>query len=257
MFPLLFRTDLGFVYTFTVVWLVGLMFAAWMIFRQSPRLKGWDGFLAAAVGALAVGRLQFVWQNSEWFAENPAVRWSWQQGGHGYAGAVLGALLALFIWSKSTNSPLQKQLAVLAPAVPLLHFVGWLACYFDGCGYGAQAFIGWATAELPDNFGLMAVRYQTQLLGMAIALIVGAPFWVPLFKKTTSDSTNKSPIIFWGLLLILASTNAIITTWQGNTVPLLFDYRSDMILALAIAAVAFIAIVLNGTRNLGQQNQMG
>lgn len=260
MFPHLFRTDLGFVYTFTVVWIVGLILASWMIVRQSPRFKGWDGLLVATIFALAGGRMQYVWENSEWFIENPAMRWSWQQGGHGYGGAILGALLGLLIWSALTNSSFAAHVSYLTPAVPLLHLAGWVACYFDGCGYGATSFISWATAELPDNFGLMAVRYQTQLLGIIFALLIGIPFWIPILGRN-SNPAPSSTLSFWSVLLIFASLRAIITNWQGSTVPILFGFRSDMVLAFAVTAVALtgliLTIILNGRANLGTPKQMG
>ena len=135
MFPLLFRTDLGFIYTFTVVWLAGLFLSASIIWRNSSSSRiWWDGMLVSVLGALILGRIQFIWENAEWYAENPAARFEWQQGGHGYAGAILGAIIALYLWKFITKHPIQPFLNHLIPVIPLLHFAGWTACYFDGCG---------------------------------------------------------------------------------------------------------------------------
>ncbi|MEM8857363.1 MAG: hypothetical protein AAGD96_03530, partial [Chloroflexota bacterium] len=81
MFPILFRTDFGFVYTFTAVWLVGLAICGLLIWWQDKSFKRWTILLTAVIGALLLGRLQFVLQNNEWFTENPAERWSLFQGG--------------------------------------------------------------------------------------------------------------------------------------------------------------------------------
>lgn len=248
MFPHLFRTDSGFVYTFSAIWLLGLSISLLIVLRRNPGFNGWDGLLTAGILALGLGRFQFVLENAEWFAENQAARWNWLQGGHSFAGAALGALIGLYLWSYATQNNLRPMLSALAPTVPLIFFTGWLACYFDGCGYGAQTFPSWATAELPNNFGLMAARYQTQILGMITALAVGFPLWISIREN---NGRRYAPHHFWGSLTVLAAIRALIYLLQGNTVPMLGQNRIDLLLALAVAA---LAIVLRATKYLGHSN---
>ena len=237
MFPILFRTDFGFITTFSAVWLSAIIACIWLLWRRHPSYTGWDALIASVVGALILGRAQFVWENAEWFAENPAARWNIFQGGHSYAGVILGALLGLSLWAIVTQGDRKQILAPLTLCLPLLHFAGWAACWFDGCGYGESAFIGWSTAELPNNFGLMAVRVQTQLFGMLLALIVGLVIWWMFRSTLDREPTTKH---FWFCLAIFSISRAAIYQWQGNTVPLWGNIRSDMVLTALIGLFAVL-----------------
>ena len=240
MFPYLLRTGSGFIYTFSAVWLVGLLLSAWIVYRRNRNFGRWDGLLAAVVCALLLGRFQFVWQNGEWFAENPAERWNFAQGGFGYAGAVAGALVGLVIWCWITRNKIRPQLVGLIPALPLLYFAGWLACWFDGCGYGAKTFIGWYTAPLPDNFGLITVRYQTQLAGMLLAILVGLMLY--LWFRQAPNRFN-SPATFWVAFACLVAIRAGLYLYQGDSPPLIGSLRSDLAFASAILVVSLFCLV--------------
>ena len=239
MYPILFRTEFGFVYTFTAVWLLGLVLSVLSIWWQDKRFKLWDHLICATCGALVLGRAQFVLQNGEWFVENPAERWNLFQGGQAYAGVILGALLGFWFWTRVQGTNLRPMFALLAPSIGLLHFIGWLACWFDGCGYGDQTFLAWYAAELPNNFGLMAVRYQTQLAGMCLALlllfILIAIRWqkigrLPMFR----------PSDFWWSLAFMSVCRGIIYYWQGDDVPMWGNLRIDMLLAFWFAIMSLI-----------------
>ncbi|MEM9776051.1 MAG: prolipoprotein diacylglyceryl transferase family protein, partial [Chloroflexota bacterium] len=218
MFPILFRTEFGFIYTFTAVWLVGLFGCILIIWWQDKEFTHWDHLLAGVVGALLLGRVQFVLQNGEWFAENPAERWSIFQGGHGYAGTVLGAAFGLLIITLAKRTNFRQTITLLALTVGPLHFVGWLACWFDGCGYGLQAFIGWYAAELPNNFGLMAVRYRTQVAGILSAAVFTL-LLVLVRRRITGRWLSLTAADFWLSLACLAAVRGIIYPWQGDIVP--------------------------------------
>lgn len=222
------------------MWLLGLLVTAGIIYRRHQQFKGWDGLLTAGVCALLLGRMQFIWQNGEWFAENLAERWNIGQGGFGYAGAVAGGLIGLTAWGWLTRNELRPLLVALIPAVPTLHFVGWLACWFDGCGYGAKTFISWYTAPLPDNFGLIAVRYQTQVAGMLCALLVGIMLFL-WFRRTPSRFSHAAT--FWYALACLAAIRTGLYLYQGDTAPLIGRFRGDVVLAATLAGLALLGFV--------------
>lgn len=240
MFPYLLRTDSGFIYTFTAVWLIGLLLTMWVGYQRNRAVVGWDNFLFAIVCAFLLGRLQFVWQNREWFAENSAERWNLAQGGFGYAGALAGALIGLATWCWITRNEIRPLLVALIPAVPLLHFVGWLACWFDGCGYGAKTFIGWYAAALPDNFGLIAVRYQTQLAGMLLAILVGLMLLL-LFRQ--APNRYDSPSTFWYAFACLVAIRTGLYPYQGDSPPMIGSFRSDLAFASAILAFSLFCFI--------------
>jgi phosphatidylglycerol:prolipoprotein diacylglycerol transferase len=244
MFPYLLRTDSGFIYTFTAVWIFGLALAGGSIYYSKRQFNGWDGLLAAGVSALLLGRIQFVWQNGEWFVENPAERWNVAQGGFGYAGVIFGGLLGLFLWGLLTQNKLRPILISLIPCVPLLHFIGWLACWFDGCGYGAKTSISWNAAPLPDNFGLITVRYQTQLGGMLLAVFAGTIFflcWRFWFQNEPLQFSKAA--VFWLALTVLSATRTVSYVYQGDTVPLFGALRADFVFALVVTIFSLTVLI--------------
>lgn len=250
MFPILFRTEFGFVYTFTAVWLLGLALSGAIIWWQDKKFDLWDHLLIAVTGGLLFGRMQFVVQNSEWFAENPAERWNLFQGGHGYTGVVLGGLIALWLWTQLKGTAIRPILIMLAPSVALLHLVGWLACWFDGCGYGAPTFIGWYSAELPNNFGLMLVRYQTQLAGALLAGLFGAGLLWRRWQQTGKWLQFK-PSDFWLSLSAMGAGRGLVYLWQGDVTPMWAGLRIDMLMAFLIAIVSLILFGLERIKDKG------
>ncbi|MFK7801165.1 MAG: prolipoprotein diacylglyceryl transferase family protein [Anaerolineae bacterium] len=243
MFPYLLRTDSGFIYTFTAVWIVGLLFSAWLIYQQDNKFAGWDGLLAAGVVGLLCGRLQFVWQNGEWFSEQSAERWNLLQGGFGYAGVILGGLIGLFLWSLITRFPLKSTWIMLASVMSLLYFTGWLACWFDGCGYGANTFINWYAAPLPDNFGLITVRYRTQLAGMLLSIVVS--LWLA-YRHYIVEKRIQQAAMFWLLLGLFSAGRIAIYQFQGDDVPQFGQFRADVVFATIIVLLSLVMIIGEG-----------
>src|SRR5690606_34835067 len=127
-----------------------------------------------AAGALLAGRVAFVRLNAAYFAENPFEAWQVWLGGLNYHGALLGGLAGLWLWARITRRPFYRYAGLLATGIALLSAFGWAACRFEGCAYGLPAPLGLLTADLPDNLGVFAVRYRTQLFGFLGSLAVFA-----------------------------------------------------------------------------------
>jgi phosphatidylglycerol---prolipoprotein diacylglyceryl transferase len=240
MYPILARLPNAFLYSYTAVFALALLgTAAWNAWRATPALAGWwDGLLAAVAGGLMGGRVAFVLGNWDYFAENSAVIWRMGQGGLGYFGVVYGALVGLWLWGWWHKRPLTPYLDFWAIPLLLLHAAGWLACYLHGLAYGRSApLAAWYTAVLPDNFGVVDVRYPVQLWGIALyVLAVLATYLWP-------------PMRHWGYSLAVATLlHALLTLWRGDPMPIWLGYRADMWLGLGTAvwgasASRFMSIV--------------
>ncbi|MCP4358743.1 MAG: hypothetical protein GY796_12055, partial [Chloroflexi bacterium] len=135
------------------------------------RLSDWvDGWLIIMVFAWLGARSGFVAANWEYYQLRPSEIWLLWDGGLSYHGALLGGCIGLGLWCIWGKRPWFPYAAQFAPALALISAFGWAACWFDGCAYGLPTTLGPLAADLPDEFGVFAVRYQTQLLGIILSL---------------------------------------------------------------------------------------
>lgn len=238
MYPILFRTQWFFVYSYTAAFAVGIFISllglAWREGRGA--LARWqDGLLAAGVGAILLGRVTFVLTQLDYFRERPEELWQPWQGGITYHGALLGGLVGLWLWSRVGQRPLLPLLDALAPALALLVSFGWVACWLEGCAYGAETFIGPFSADLPDSFGVFAVRYRTQLFGVLLGLVVfGLAVW---FQERIRDARS-----FLTTLLLLSLAQGALTLLRGDAVLMLGSVRIDTALNLLFALIALVLL---------------
>ena len=236
MSDILARYGPFFLYTYSVVlWLgagAALGLAAALARPRGPR-DWFDGVLAAAAGAVLAGRGIFVRLNAEYFAENPSETWQLWLGGLNYHGTLLGGLVGLWLWARLTRRPFYPYAALLSPGMALLAAFGWAACSFEGCAYGLPTAPGLLTADLPDNLGVYAVRYRTQLFGALGSLAV-------LILSLGAWRRARPARLFWGTLAGLSLVHAAVALGRGDPSPLVFDLRLDLSVDLAISAVAAV-----------------
>ena len=240
MYPILGRYGPFFFYTYSAVMGLGLLAAlglmAWQERRQLAA-AGWQNSLLLALPAgLIGGRLAYVAANWPYFQAHPAERWFVWRGGLSYHGAVLTGLLVLALWAWRNGRSPASYAGRLAPAAALWSTCGWLACWFEGCAYGRETFIGPLSADLPDSYGVFAVRYQTQLLGMALSLATLALLWRLRHLQPASS--------FWLALFLLSAGRFLVSFFRGDAVPVLAGVRLDTILDGALAGSALAAIGL-------------
>ena len=245
MYPILARLEAFFVYSFTAVFAVGLIIGSIMTYRQNRRqmLAGWqDGGLVALFCGWVGGRLSFVLLNWDIFATRPSDIWQLWRGGLTAYGSLFGGLLGLAIWCWRGKRPFLSYAALFSPALWLLIVTGWAACWAEGCAYGATTTLGPLAANLPDTFGIFAVRYQTQLLGICLNLL--ALILVLLWQKRGSNGR------LFPLTLLLANLiHFALTFLRGDAAPVLAGWRLDSWLALFFAIVGLILLQYGRLQN--------
>ncbi len=232
MHPILTRLGPFFVYSYTTVFTLGLM-ASWLITQKQAVQKPLPGWQDAALTTLFAGwlgaRLGFIGLNWGYFAERPSELFRLWQGGLTPYGALAGVLFGLWLWCRWGKRPFLPYATLFSPALLLLSATSWAACWAEGCAYGTETTLGPFAANLPDSFGVFAVRYQTQLLGIGLNLLLLTPlaYW-PAGKLA-------NPAIF---PLTLLATNLVhfgLTFLRGDAAPLLLGWRLDSWLALLFA----------------------
>ncbi len=252
MTPILGRFGPNLLYSYTIF--IGLGIAAGLGVtavraRRLPLPDWFDAALAGLSGGLIGGRAGFVISQGAYFAERPSAIWQLWQGGYTYHGALFGALLGLALWCIWQKRRFAAYADLFAPGIALGQAFGWLACWFQGCAYGKETTLGFLATAVPDEYGLFAVRYATQLLGLAWALIVFA------FALLTA-SRWRSGQLFWATLALLSLGYAALGLLRGDPVLFFGSMRLDFVLnstlvLISSAMVYFYRPGLNPSPEIG------
>lgn len=249
MAPIWGRYGPFFLYGYSVVLGLGVMAAlavtAWRARRKDtlpnplPLGEGtgaWlDGALTAAGGALVGGRAVYVWLNAAYFAENPTETAQVWLGGLNYHGALVGGLAALWLWARLSGRPFLRHAALFAPGLALLVAFGWAACAVEGCAFGRAAPPGLWAGDLPDDTGVFALRYRTQIGGVVGALAVFAVIW-------WAAARLRPAALVWTTLGGLAVVHIVVALGRGDASPVVLGARLDLLVELGLLAAAVIGV---------------
>lgn len=219
------------------VFSLALVAAALVGVGVAARRTGWragalvDLTLAAGVGALVGGRAEHValhW--AAWFSAHPDEIARVALGGLGWHGAVVGGLIGLFAAARFVRLPVSTGGTALldpfAPALALLALGGWIGCAAAPCAWGKEVttladYPAWAVGWTRDVYNLYAPRYNTQLFGAALAvLLLLAAAWLP--RRVRAGH-------FWLILALLSAGMFFIGFWRADPVPVVFGLRADQV----------------------------
>ena len=245
MYPILGRYGPFLFYTYTAVMGLGLFaaagLAAWRA-RHRPVPFAWaDASLVTLFAALLGGRLAYVAGNWVYFQENlDEILLIWE-GGLSYHGALAAGLLALWSWARVRALAFGAVAGFWAlPAVLWNAFV-WLACYLDGCAYGRETLLGLLAADLPDSYGVYAVRYQSQLLGLGLSILALLALW--LVRRRA-----RLLFQFWLALFLVSLGRFVVSLLRGDAMPLLYGVRLDTVMDGALALFSALILLIHWLR---------
>ena len=202
---------------------------------------GWlDGVIIALLTALVAGRGVFVAANWDYYVDNLDETWLLWQGGISYHGAVGAGFLVLWLWSRWRGVSFERLGGMLAMPMVVWTAFGWLACLLEGCAYGRETFIGPLSADLPDSFGVYAVRYQTQLMGLLFSFLA-------LVVLLWTRRHLRPGTLFWFAVLLLSASRTVVDTFRGDAMPLIAGLRVDLLLDSGLALIALAAFITSLT----------
>ncbi len=130
--------------------------------------------LVAIPSAIIISKLLHVIDQFDFYAQNPGLIWGF--AGLTIWGAVLGATLGIWIYSKFSNFKFGYFMDLMAPGIILAQAVGRVGCTINGCCYGmeAPAWLPWSVVYThPESYAPLGVAlHPTQIYEIIFCLIV-------------------------------------------------------------------------------------
>lgn len=206
-----------------------------------------DCLVGALVGAAVGARLAHVALQWDYFATHTDEIMRLASGGLDWHGALLGGFVGLALVARWRRLSRGLLLDALTPLLPVVALGGWFACWAAACGYGLEVdtlanYPGYAVAELPDVYGLVAPRYSTQVFGiwLSLALLVLA---VVLLAAVRLQGRR-----FWAVLALLGLGMFAIGFYRGDAVSFVAGLRLDQWLDLGVLLVGIAGFIFSADR---------
>jgi prolipoprotein diacylglyceryltransferase len=171
---------------FTLALVMGAALALWIGDAHARRIRFPRGFfwqcalLTTAVGLLGA-RLYHVLMHLNYYEANPDLILNFAQGGLGWHGGELAGLAmlagsSLFFRRSFAASPFWKVADALALGLAPALVIGWLSAHISGLYYGAVS-DSFGAQELPDEYGVLALRLPVQLASAAWFALLSVWLW--------------------------------------------------------------------------------
>ena len=130
--------------------------------RLSLRVRGHRGcgakllYLLPRLPQLAA-ELPLLWESPAAFAAR------WLSGGLVFYGGIFGGIAGAWLAARYFRADFGAFCPVLVPAVPLMHALGRVGCFFTGCCYGVELDPPWGIPVPAGAVGPGGVRFPVQL----------------------------------------------------------------------------------------------
>jgi len=226
-----------------------LVLVLWTIrgVRRGAALS-YNTVLTAAIVGIPAGvifaRLLHVIDRWDYYSQNPGQI----IGGEGLTiyGAVLGAALAIWIYSRFSNFSFAYAADVIAPGIILAQAIGRVGCTINGCCYGTATSLPWGVVYThPDSFAYFASQalptgiglHPTQVYEIIFALIL---FGVLIGLKGRLQPDGSLFLVY----LSLYSLWRIGIDFIREGTPFLFGLHQAQVIAIIVLAVTIPLLVL-------------
>lgn len=225
---------------------LGFFLSTWLACLEARR-RGFDPniILDAAMPLLLVSILlcrvlYFLIYPSQWQGFGQFLQiWN---GGLSFHGAIIGALGTLAYFSYARKIPFGTLCDSISPGMFLGYGVGRIGCFMNGCCYGHETHLPWATVFYDEtNRALLTPpSHPAQLYSTILSLFIFAFMW----RARTRPAFNRFPGQMAMLLLAFIAVERFIIEFfrKGATAPLAFglDWLTKAQLA-SILGILFLA----------------
>ena len=202
--------------------------------RRGANLSYDTIFTAALVGVpsgIIISRLLHIVDRWDYYIANPGQIIGFS--GLTIYGAILGAALAIWVYSRVSNFQFGYVADLAAPAIILAQAVGRVGCTINGCCYGTSTSLPWGVVYThPDSFAPLGVAiHPTQLYEIIYNLIVFAV----LLKLRGRFKPDGSLFLVY---LTLYSLWRFSIGFLREGTPFLFGLHQAQVIAIIVLAIA-------------------
>ncbi len=215
--------------------LLAVLWMAWQV-RKGARISYDTLFTAALVGipsGIVLSRLFHVVDRWDLYSQNPGQIIG--GGGLSAYGAILGAALGIWIYSRFSKFQIGYFFDLIAPAIILAQAVGRVGCTINGCCYGTPTSLPWGiTYTYVDTGG---ATHPTTVYELIYNLIVFAV----LLKLRGRLKPDGSLFLVY---LSLYSLWRLGTDFLRVGTPFVFGLHQAQVIAIIVLAIATPWLVL-------------
>ncbi len=219
--------------------LVIVLWVIWQV-RKGARISYDTVFMAAIVGipsGVVVSRLLHVIDLWEYYSQHPGQI----IGGSGLSiyGAVLGAALGIWVYSKFSKFQFGYLADLIVPGLILAQIVGRIGCTINGCCYGTVISLPWAIVYThPDSLGSLGIAtHPTTVYEMIYLAII---FGVVLVLKSRLRTDGSLFLVYLGLY----SLWRLGIDFLRSGTPFLFGLHQAQVIAIIVLAIVIPLLVL-------------
>ncbi len=237
-----------------MVALAVLVVVLWMLreVRRGANLS-YDTILTAALvgipSAIIISKLLHIVDRFDFYIQNPGLIWGFE--GLTIYGAILGAVLGIWIYSKFSSFKFGYFVDLVAPATILAQVVGRVGCTINGCCYGIETSLPWGVVYAhPDSYAPLGIAvHPTQIYEIIFLLIVFAVL-ISLRWRFKPDGS------LFLIYLSLYSLWRVGIDFLREGTPFLFGLHQAQVTGLIILAIA-VSILAYRTRWVRVEAVMG
>lgn len=208
--------------------------------RKQSRLSYDSVITAAMIGipsGVIISRLLHVVDRWSYYSQNPGQIVG--TAGLTIYGAVLGATLGVWIYSKLSRLQFGYLVDLLAPGIILSQAVGRVGCTLNGCCYGLETSLPWGVIYThPDSFGPLRIAVHPTQVYEIIFCLIGFAVLLKLRGRLRPEGS-----LFLVYLSLYSAWRFGISFLRDGTVFLLGLQQAQVIglivLAIAISLLAY------------------
>ena len=184
----------------------------------------------AIISGVLVSRLVHVIDNWDYYVRNPMQIFTFE--GLAVYGAVIGALLAVLVYTWLKKLSFWQLADVVAPGAILGQAIGRIGCLLNGCCYGLPTSLPWAMVYAhPDSYAPLGIPlHPTQIYHLIWNLAAFALIW--LLRRRLKP---QGSLFLTYLALYAAGDLSIRFFRQGE--PFLFGIQQAQLIGIVILAV--------------------
>jgi len=208
-----------------------------------------DGFFVAFPTAIIGARMYYVAFEFENYKDNLIDMFNIRKGGLAIHGGLIGAFLAIYIFTKIRKIDILKYIDIAAPSIILAQAIGRWGNFMNGEAHGGEVsyeFISKFPKFIQDGMNIGGTYYQPTFLYESIwNLIVCIILLVILYKK----NTNHDGIVIASYMILYSLGRVFIEGLRTDSLMLGNIRIAQLISAVGIIVGAGIILKIRTKKN--------